>query len=391
MAKKPDTKGDKGVPELIEKKVQVLTWNIAGSKSEAGFADIRDTIAPTLKGLLNAECVTFFQEMSSGVRRVLDWGFKDVFAEVGGGKKEAGISTPQGGRELSIEADDILGKEKLKNLGVEREIIDDERLYGRTITITCKDGRHGTEYSCQIAVLSYHAPYKTEDKQTKMVNFFGEMCKLANKLKKTIIIGGDFNLPVLDWKDETEKRYKERVSVALYVASPRRWDNCIDTFAIVQPTNELNRTECCFNDTFAIYLYPLVGRCGGGPRKPSTLQDYPSHDSSWFKYIHYSDTDKKRIEEKIKEKCGPQLSEAYSDEFQKRKLEPGHRRETVPPWPAPLWPTSPLHQVLDHDPVLTNITLRLKRKEAAVVRDAPDTAGSSMRSAKRAKKTDIGK
>ena len=184
MAKKPGTKGDKGVPELIEKTVQVLTWNIAGSKSAAGFANIRSTIAPTLKGLLSAECIVFFQEMSSGVKRVVDWGFEDVFAEVdGGGKREAGVSTPQGGPELSIQAGDILGKEKLRDSGVEREIIDDERLYGRTITITCKDGRRGTEYSCQIAVLSYHAPYKTEDKQTKMVNFFGEMCKLANKLE----------------------------------------------------------------------------------------------------------------------------------------------------------------------------------------------------------------
>ena len=390
MAKKPDTKGDKGVPELIEKRVEMLTWNIAGSKSEAGFADIRGTIAPTLKGLLTLECVTFFQEMSSGVTRVLDWGFEDVFAEVGGGKKEAGVSTPQGGSELNIQADDILGQEKLRDLGVKREIINEERLYGRTITITSKHGKRSTEYSCQIAVLSYHAPYKTEDKQTKMVEFFGEMCKLANKLKKTIIIGGDFNLPVLDWQDVTEKRYKGRVSVALYVASPRRWDNCIDTFAIVQPTNELNRTECRFNDTFAIYLFPLVGRYGNGPRKPSTLQDYPSHDSSWFKYIHYGDTDKKKIEEKIKEGC-PHLSEAYSDEFQKRKMEPGRRRETVPPWPAPLWPTSPLHQVLDHDPVLTNITFCLKRKEAAVARDAPDTADSSIRSAKRKKTTDSGK
>ena len=193
------------------------------------------------------------------------------------------------------------------------------------------------------------------------------------------MIGGDFNLPVLDWKDETEKKYNGRVSVALYVASPRRWDNCIDTFAIVQPTNKLNRTECHFNDTFAIYPFPLVGRCGGGPPNPTTLQNYPSHENSWFKYIHYSDTDKKKIEDEIKETCGPHLSEAYSD-----------GGETVPPWPAPLWPTSPLHQVLDHDPVLTNITLCLKRKEAAVAQDAPDTAGSSLGS-KRAKKTDNGK
>ena len=41
-----------------------------------------------------------------------------------------------------------------------------------------------------------------------MLEYFDKMCEFADALKQTIIISGDFNLTVLDWKDEVEKNSK---------------------------------------------------------------------------------------------------------------------------------------------------------------------------------------
>ena len=86
-----------------------------------------------------------------------------------------------------------------------------------------------------------------------------QMCRFANKLKQTIVIGGDFNLPVLDWKEEVENEFPNQVFVALYLGTPRHWacDKLIDTFAIVQPSESVHRTEAIFEETMAIYPFPL--------------------------------------------------------------------------------------------------------------------------------------
>lgn len=41
--------------------------------------------------------------------------------------------------------------------------------------------------------------------------------------------------------------------------------------------------------------------------------------------------------------------------------------------PAPLWPNSSLHEVLDHDPVMTKIKITLKQNNCAEENDTPST------------------
>ena len=77
-----------------------------------------------------------------------------------------------------------------------------------------------SEYTASIIMVSYHVYYEVSSKNARI------LCKFADTLEQTIMIGGDFNLPVLDWKDEVEKsdKFKGRVSVALYMSTPRRWN-----------------------------------------------------------------------------------------------------------------------------------------------------------------------
>ena len=217
------------------------------------------------------------------------------------------------------------------------------------------------------------------------------MCDLADRLGQTIIIGGDFNLSILDWKEKVEKEFPERVSAALYIGTPRRWvrDKLIDTFAIVQPKSKQHRTaESTFNETMAIYPFPMAGRVGGD--KETTLQVY-----EWFKYVHFSDEDleavKKivkekgegdihKITEKIQKKNNELSKEAIKEKKEKLQKEieeliktktkieqpllsePFTKIKQVAP--APLWPNSPLDDVLDHDPVVTKITVFLKQNSS---------------------------
>ena len=353
-----------------EKDFDMLTWNVSGSKSEKHFSEIRKSLIPTVKKALKREPVTFFQELTSGVTIAQrDWGFRNVVAPIGGGKKEAAISTPE--KDATFTLGDFIGEEKLKCIiGKKRleelKIIEDSgpRVYGQELRLSHRIGH--SKYVCDIIVLSYHAPYKTDNKVSKMVCFFEEMCKVADEEKKTLIIGGDFNLKVLEWKDEVEghSNLHGRVSVALYVASPNRWNECIDTFAIVHPKNVSDRTECRFKKTTAIYPFPMVGHVGGDT---SMLLDYPNSKYPWFKFIHYSDKDKTEVETELKKKGEKDQGKMAAQQDQMdtltksfEKLAIGHW-QAMPP-PAPLWPKSPLHQVLDHDPVLTTITFTLRKE-----------------------------
>ena len=398
-----------------ETTLDMLTWNIGGKKPSgtgmANFPKIRTAIAPIIKQLLeNTVDVVLFQELSSSANlsRVRDrWGFTDLTPLVTKKKKketkiktsfEAGISpSPESNR---LKASDNLVEDILKG-SVKQEFID--RTHGRLITI--KNTKDGKEYSSKIIIISYHAQFiglKDEEKTQNILNFFQEMCKVAEKQKKTIIIGGDFNHHILDWKDDVVKKYEGRVIVELYVASPRRWDaDIIDTFAIVHPENVEDRTLCTFEKTTTIYCFPLVGYIGG---EQTNLQDYPPSGNTWFKYLHYAEKDKDKIAEELEAKVEQDMKtlkrlaakkdQKVQSESDRQKESSEYKERTAvdvmddlsnsmekklvitqqsyaaldgtkqPPPPAPLWPRSPLHSVFDHDPVLTTLTCTLKLNES---------------------------
>ena len=81
---------------------------------------------------------------------------------------------------------------------------------------------------------------------------------------------------------------------------------------------------------------------------------------------------KDEAEEKEKSsKSKKKKKQAQSDRIQYENIKDGKHlsepfAEVNPCWPpAPLWPNSCLHQVLDHDPVLTRIKITLKRHDSA--------------------------
>lgn len=219
---------------------------------------------------------------------------------IASGTREAAVSTPPSGKGLQYKTDKIFTDTKLKDLGVKEEFA--IRMCGQEVTLTRKIGE--SEYTTSITTVSYHAYYKVSNKKAKMLEYFEEMCKFADAIKQTIIIGGDFNLPVLDWKEEVENMFPNRVSVALYVGSPRRWDRdkLIDTFAVVQPSNPKHQTKATLKEIIAIYPFPMAGYVGGD--EPTTLQDYPLSENHqrWFKYVHFNNKDVKKVKDALIEK-----------------------------------------------------------------------------------------
>ena len=279
----------------------------------------------------------------------------------------------------------------------------EKMMCARKITVKHKVGQ--SEYIGMITVISYHAQYRSANegiRNTNMIEYFKTMCNLADTLQQTIIIGGDFNLPVLDWNNKVENAFPNRVSVAMYMATPCRWkqDKLIDTFAIVQPDHLEHQTKVIFEETMAIYPFPMAGFVGGD--QESVFQDYPSSDDRyrWFKHMHYSDKDIKAIKE-VLEKKSKDLSSSIPKKIEKEEVklgkegldreekekiqnninklkrqaeqiedgswlsEPFTKIKYPPGPPAPLWPNSSLHEVLDHDPISSKIKVTLKQNNSA--------------------------
>ena len=419
MAEKPDEEEYELASKLSKIKlkdeheipVKMLTWNTNFSKGESHTAHLRDTLIPVIQRVTrHCNCIVFFQEIKIGAASVTKkWGFSNVtLSSIDSGTKEAGLSSPT--RELekqtSFEEREWLDDTKLKELGVTNQDFID-RMCAQKITVKHRVGQ--SEYIAEITVISYHAKYRNESETARnanMVQYFKTMCNVADMLGQTIIIGGDFNLPILHWKDKVEKEFPNRVSVALYAATPRRWmcDKLIDTFVIVQPSDAKHQTKVTFRETMGIYPFPLAGYVGGD--QPTTLQVYPSSKSQWFKYVHFNNADLKEIKDGLVKKgeddlkAIPEKIKNKQDELLSKETKPEKKKElqnaiaklevkkeqlkdgaylsesfgdmNLSGGPTPLWPNSCLHEVLDHDPVLTTIKITLKRNDSAE-HIAPDT------------------
>ena len=245
-----------------EVELDMLTWNVGGSKSEKNFTDLRYIIVSKVNSVLN-DCICFWQEIPNS-KTAVEWGVENFAPQDQRGKIEAGVSIPNEVQKEKLVLEKVkINSDELKALEVAEEYA--ERLYGTKVLISTGAPEIGCPYvhCSKITLLSYHAKHKTEDKKLKMIDFIDNMLRLADQLKQTIIIGGDFNYPVLDIHDYsrqlallTPNHYD--VLVALYIASPRRWESCIDTFIIVHPSCPDLRTECQFSTTVPIYPFPII-------------------------------------------------------------------------------------------------------------------------------------
>ena len=62
----------------------------------------------------------------------------------------------------------------------------------------------------EVIVVSFHSVYKvTDDEKRRYIKlFFNLMCRLAILHECLVLIGGDFNLPVGDWKQDIEEEFQ---------------------------------------------------------------------------------------------------------------------------------------------------------------------------------------
>lgn len=126
---------------------------------------------------------------------------------------------------------------------------DIRRFYGAHFTI--KDG----DITHSFTLISYHGHHSgktNENKKAEIKKFFIQMLEVAEIHKMTIIIGGDFNLAVEEWRGDAEKLGAGRIKVAdEYKPGELRKIHgksaVIDTFAVVYPPEGIPHTHCVMN------------------------------------------------------------------------------------------------------------------------------------------------
>ena len=365
----------------ISRSVDLITWNInKGNYKGAEHPTLRDKLLHIVKKSISEDGIYFLQEITNHRKTGECFEHIKYLTDVESRSTlDTGISSPPWHRNLEAITKDC----EL----IESDVTDTfiRRLLAIDVTFRCKRGEE--YYSSHMILMSYHASKckeTTAKKISRMMQFFDKMCDLADKKKRTIIIGGYFNLSVLHWKPRVEEKYPGRVSIALYPTTPRRSDvlKFVDTFAIVQPINKECQTECHFRDTVAIYPFPVVDTS----EKESVLQSYPpTGTQTWFKYIRFNKEDVKAIKEIIEKKRttdAENREEAKKDE----EIDAGKQGEEVEdvtnevveildpdvwlteyysdpklnfPAVIPLWPCSPLNSVFDHDPIFTKLYITL--------------------------------
>lgn len=126
---------------------------------------------------------------------------------------------------------------------------DIRRFYGAHFTI--KDGDITHSFTL-ISYHGYHSGKNNENKKAEIKKFFIQMLEVAEIHKMTIIIGGDFNLAVEEWRGDAEKLGAGRIKVAdEYKPGELRKIHgksaVIDTFAVVYPPEGIPHTHCVMN------------------------------------------------------------------------------------------------------------------------------------------------
>ena len=128
--------------------------------------------------------------------------------------------------------------------------------------VTLKDEKDGKVFR-EFILVSYHASNEgsSDRKREKLISFFKFMCDVADEYKKTIIVGGDFNLSVDKWKLDDEASLKGRVEVAKkYEMSNRRaGKDLIDTFVVIYPKDKASAMQISLDSHPVVVDFFLEG------------------------------------------------------------------------------------------------------------------------------------
>ena len=318
-------------------KIPMVTWNVGRGASSQGSAKRRDSLIPPVLDYVDEHKILLLQEstIKTSTARAR-WLLSDNYEQQKERKQlYQGIDTtlPMKDMDLSKQIDKLVPKGKTddkdalkradKDAGFPKDIIVDDssdrrlmrsdippRAIARKLEVVSHKGTKIT-----VIVVSFHSVHNRSQKKRYIKLFFNLMCRLAQVRKCLVLVGGDFNLNVGDWKQDIERVFEDRVHVAeKYQPTPRRdRHNIIDTFAVVYPPGE-KKVECTLSTPTAVYPFP----------------DYVRRDDDdEFKVVRFTDQEKKDI---------------------KKLLPKNHHGD-------PNWKT--LKYDLDHDPVLVKATLRI--------------------------------
>ena len=232
--------------------IDIVTWNIekgTHSGSTAGFTDMQRFLLSHHSNN-HPEAFLCLQEIKIGSPLRLTT--KHSYSDQPGGKlaKEAGVAYPR-----LVANYDIKGKPLPQDSSCRYNDVANCRFYGTIICI--KDRSNGATH--EFLLVSYHGKYNQmseKNRRKEISDFFKDMCHIADMHRKSVIIGGDFNLKVDKWRDLVMNENNGRVEVAIkYEMGPRRKDkDLLDTFAVVHPSPGIHCTTCRLGTPRAIDL-----------------------------------------------------------------------------------------------------------------------------------------
>ena len=202
------------------------------------------------------------------------------------------------------------------------------RYYGDQVSIDDGDVKH------RFTLVSYHGHHNEEKTQGQMAElrkigkikeFFNEMLHVAETHKMTVIIGGDFNLPLQKWKSEVEDIVKGRIEVAdeYKVGELREGKEVIDTFAVVYPPDGVTYT-----------------RCKLGQPKPV------NQDEALQAFDQKKEEKEKPLEEKKQTKATPEDLTELKESKEKEQLT-----------------TRELYRLMDHDALAITVELKTRKPD----------------------------
>ena len=234
--------------------INIVTWNIekgTSPGSTAGFTEMRRFL---LSRYSNRQPETFFclQEIKMSSPFTLS---STLYSDQPGGKtdKEAGVGCPVHIRNCNV----TVQQPPPQGSACRYNDTANCRFYGTIVRIEDTINR-GVVH--QFLLVSYHGKYNkmsSENRKKEISAFFKQMCTVADTHRMTVIIGGDFNLRVDEWRPLVIGENKgRRIEVAAnYAMGPRRrGSDLLDTFAIVYPQGGIRCTVCTMGTPAAVDL-----------------------------------------------------------------------------------------------------------------------------------------
>ena len=317
----------------ISSRIKIVTWNPKrANKSKGHYADLQKLFTKFLfdRNLMSEALVCEQEVTPTAVKNTCK---KENLDATYAFRHETTVISPKSGPVYSTREIEIQN---------ERYDLSDLRCSGQVVTQELKGKK------IEFILVSFHGEYSSisdDKKQQKIVTFINVLIKLANDYKLLVVVGGDFNIDVIEWKTNIEDKYGGQVIVApLYAGIPNRRHahKVIDTFIAVYPDDRKNVPTCKFDIPIPIYMLPAKGYIKGIDNEDRFV-NYPNESHPCCKVFNYSHEELQEIKEAILNKQEANFEESYKDNNTHAIL--------------PLWPRCKILDELDHDPVMVTIEL----------------------------------